>query len=129
MRIKKKIKLGGGDRHGNKEKGRQEDRKEGGKEEGSKEGCKEGRQEDCKAQIIDARFFEKTNPDGGLFFCEEKEGQFFSMMRNRSFPERSGKSEMCDFGKHFLPYDRREVPCSGLISSMRPWFVFSCIFC
>lgn len=52
MCIKKKIKLGGGDLHGNKEKGRQEDRKEGGKEEDRKE----GRQEDCKAQIIDFAF-------------------------------------------------------------------------
>ncbi|MFZ1720093.1 MAG: hypothetical protein WAU28_01940 [Candidatus Moraniibacteriota bacterium] len=64
---KEKIKLGGGDLHGNKEKGRQEDRKEGGKEEGSKEGCKEGRQEDCKAQIIDLAFLEKQTPTGFVF--------------------------------------------------------------
>lgn len=78
IRIKKKIKLGGGDRHGNKEKGRQEDRKEGGKEEGSEEGsqedCKEGRKEDCKAQIIAFRFFEKNKPHRGFVFFVENTG-------------------------------------------------------
>jgi hypothetical protein len=71
--IKKKIKLEGGDLHGNKEKGRQEDRKEGGKEEGRKEGYEEeGRKEDCKAQVIAFHFFtKKQTPMRVCFFARE----------------------------------------------------------